>query len=130
MHPKASPRAGLTEAQVLHLQSLLEKKRAELTARLRSVRGRIGGEHPTLTDPVDRAEESEEDAEEIGVADPDDFILAQVDRALDKLAQGTYGLSEISGEALGYDRLSALPWATHTAAEQQAREPKRTRHSL
>jgi DnaK suppressor protein len=104
---------------------LLEKKRTELTSRLQSMRDRIGGDHPTLADPVERASESEEDAEEIGVANPDDFILAQVDRAIAKLEQGTYGLSEVSGEPLGFDRLQALPWATHTAREEEASEARR-----
>ncbi len=127
MTPKASSQAGLTESQLARLHTLLEKKRSELTARLQSVRGRVGGEHETLADPVDRASESEEDAEELGVADPDNRILAQVDRALTRLRQGTYGLSEISGEPIGFDRLEALPWATQTAGERQAREPKRSR---
>jgi DnaK suppressor protein len=126
MTPKASAQAGLTESQLARLHTLLEKKRSELTARLQSVRDRVGGVHERLADPVDRASESEEDAEELGVADPDDRILGQVERALSKLEQGTYGLSEVSGEPIGFDRLEALPWATQTAQEKQARE-KRSR---
>lgn len=122
MTPKAQPRAGLNESQLAKLHTALERKRSELTARLDSVQDRVGGEHPSLADPVDRASESEEDAEELGVAIPDRLILAQVERALAKLADGSYGLSEVSGEPLGFDRLQALPWATRSAEEQQSRE--------
>jgi DnaK suppressor protein len=125
MTPKASSRAGLTDSQLTHLQILLDQKRSELSGRLRSVRNRVGGEHATLADPVDRASESEEDAEELGVADPDVLIVNQIDRALTKLQKGTYGLSEVSGEPIGFDRLEALPWATQTAQEQEAREKSR-----
>jgi len=127
MTSKASSQAGLTESQLARLHTLLEKKRSELTARLQSVHDRVGGEHETLADPVDRASESQEDAEELGVADPDDRILGQVERALTKLRQGTYGLSEVSGEPIGFDRLEEVPWATQSAQEKQAREPKRSR---
>jgi DnaK suppressor protein len=115
----------LTDSQLTHLQILLDQKRSELSGRLRSVRNRVGGEHATLADPVDRASESEEDAEELGVADPDVLIVNQIDRALTKLQKGTYGLSEVSGEPIGFDRLEALPWATQTAQEQEAREKSR-----
>jgi DnaK suppressor protein len=125
MTPKASSRAGLTELQLTRLQTLLEQKRSELNGRLRSMRNRVGGEHATLADPVDRASESEEDAEELGVTNPDVLILSQIDRALTKFPKGTYGLSEVSGEPIGFDRLEALPWATQTAREQEARERSR-----
>ena len=38
--------------------------------------------------------------------------LAQVKRALDRIDQGTYGLSEISGKPIPMERLEAVPYAT------------------
>jgi len=37
--------------------------------------------------------------------------LTDVERALRKLDNGTYGLCERCGEAIGADRLEAIPWA-------------------
>jgi DnaK suppressor protein len=37
--------------------------------------------------------------------------LTDVERALRKLDDGTYGLCERCGEAIGADRLEAIPWA-------------------
>jgi DnaK suppressor protein len=48
--------------------------------------------------------------------------LAQVDRALEKIAEGTYGLSDASGDAIPMERLEATPEAIYTVAEQAARE--------
>ncbi len=127
MTPRASSQAGLTGSQLTRLQTLLEHKRSELNARLHSVMHRVGGEHPTLADPVDRAAESEEDAEELGVTEPDVLILSQIDRALTKLEKGTYGLSEVSGQPIGFDRLEALPWATQTASFQEEETRRRPR---
>ena len=37
--------------------------------------------------------------------------LAQVNRALERIEQGTYGLSEVSGKPIPIERLEALPYA-------------------
>jgi DnaK suppressor protein len=38
-------------------------------------------------------------------------LLAEVDRALAKLDQGKYGVSEETGDPIPYERLAAVPWA-------------------
>ena len=37
--------------------------------------------------------------------------LADVDRALEKLAEGTHGTCDVCGSPIGEGRLEALPWA-------------------
>jgi len=44
--------------------------------------------------------------------------LAAVERAEQRLAEGTYGLSVESGEPIPDARLQAIPWAERTAEEQ------------
>jgi RNA polymerase-binding transcription factor DksA len=44
--------------------------------------------------------------------------LAQVNRALERIAQGTYGRSEVSGKPIPIDRLEALPHATTLVDER------------
>jgi DnaK suppressor protein len=48
--------------------------------------------------------------------------LARVERALEKIADGSYGLSDLSGERIPDSRLEALPDAIDTVGEQEARE--------
>jgi DnaK suppressor protein len=50
--------------------------------------------------------------------------LQQVNRALEKIKEGTYGLSDISGEPIPRERLVAIPETIFTLAEEQAREKK------
>jgi DnaK suppressor protein len=50
--------------------------------------------------------------------------LAEVDAALARIEAGTYGMSERSGEPIGYARLSAVPWTRLTAAEQEELESR------
>ena len=54
---------------------------------------------------------SERDVE-IDQTDLDRKELAQVKRALERIEQGTYGLSEVSGKPIPIERLEAVPFAT------------------
>jgi DnaK suppressor protein len=54
--------------------------------------------------------------------------LEHVERALQKIEEGTYGLSDDSGEPIPKGRLEAMPEAIRTVEEQQrSREPYRHR---
>jgi RNA polymerase-binding protein DksA len=45
--------------------------------------------------------------------------LTQVNKALERIEQGTYGLSEVSGKPIPIERLEALPSATTLVDERQ-----------
>jgi DnaK suppressor protein len=49
--------------------------------------------------------------ERVGQADALAAKLADVDRALVKIEEGTYGACDRCGSAIGADRLDAIPWA-------------------
>ena len=51
--------------------------------------------------------------------------LEIVNRALQKVEEGTYGLSDISGEPIPRGRLEAVPEAIRTVEEQQRFEQGR-----
>lgn len=44
--------------------------------------------------------------------------LAAIERSEQRLAEGTYGLSVVSGEPIPDARLEAVPWAERTIEEQ------------
>ena len=51
--------------------------------------------------------------------------LEDIDRALQKVEEGTYGLSDVSGEPIPPGRLEAMPEAVRTVEEQQRFERER-----
>ena len=65
---------------------------------------------------------SERDVE-IDETDLDRKELAQVKRALERIEQGTYGLSEVSGKPIPIERLEAIPYAT-TLVDERPLEPE------
>lgn len=46
-------------------------------------------------------------------------LLRQIDRALEKITEGTYGICDISGEEIPMKRLEAVPYATMTVKAQE-----------
>ncbi|HVN47000.1 MAG TPA: hypothetical protein VMT66_17355 [Steroidobacteraceae bacterium] len=75
--------------------------------------------------------EYEEDAQRLDTLERDGTLVArdidrldQINRALEKIDEGTYGLSDISGEPIARERLQAVPEAVATLEEEAAREKR------
>jgi DnaK suppressor protein len=49
-------------------------------------------------------------------------VLRQIDRALEKIEEGTYGICDISGKEIPRKRLDAIPYATMTVEAQEKME--------
>ena len=49
-------------------------------------------------------------------------LLRQIDRALEKISENTYGVCDISGEDIPLARLEAVPYATMTVKAQEKLE--------
>jgi RNA polymerase-binding transcription factor DksA len=80
----------------------------------------------------DGAREFEDDAQKLttlelegNLAAADDDRLSNIERALQKIADGTYGLSEGSGAPISVERLEASPEALYTLDEQKSRDVAR-----
>lgn len=46
-------------------------------------------------------------------------VIRQIDRALEKIDEGTYGICDITGEEIAKKRLEAIPYATMTREAQE-----------
>ena len=76
-----------------------------------------------------QAREYEDDAQKLDMLEREGRLaardvdrLARVERALKKIQEGTYGLSDVSGQRIPRDRLDAIPEAINTLSEQKASE--------
>ena len=83
-------------------------------------------------DRTGSALEFEEDAQQLDALERDGNLvvrdverLERVDRALEKIEEGTYGLSDGSGEPIPRERLEAVPEALYTLGEEEVRERDR-----
>lgn len=101
----------------------------------------LGGEQSHLaTERAFQREHGDEAEEEEGRAqaqsrieieqalhDVDQRRLANIERALQKVAEGSYGRSDLSGKPIPHERLDATPEAILTAAEERHREKQSAR---
>lgn len=122
-----SAEKALTPAQEKELIKMLESKRQELVSRLKSRRPSAASEQI----PGDEADQASDDAEvslETRLLDRDAKLLREVDRALEKVKDHTFGACEGTGEPIGYARLRLRPWTRYsvTYKEELEREEKRS----
>lgn len=119
---RAHPDSELTEDQVAELQGmLLERRRALLAEQSQHLDlGRFGDER--IAEAEEAAARDATRSTMIDLAESQRKQLALIERALRKLEDGTYGVSEDSGEPIGFDRLRAIPWAMLTTTDQEAHE--------
>jgi DnaK suppressor protein len=86
---------------------------------------------------ADRPREYEDDAQRLANLEVagnlvvrDASRLTRVERALKKLEEGTYGLSDLSGKPISRQRLEAVPEATCTFEEEELDEQRSRNASL
>jgi DnaK suppressor protein len=118
-------RAVLTSEQLNHFRALLERERAESQSRL-AARSR------ELEETLPREEDIRDEGDEAKIVTDLEPVLAEneldrdtlekIDRALRRIEEGTYGISEVSGKPIPLERLEAVPWAT-TLVDEQPPEP-------
>jgi len=106
----------LTKAQLDGLRARLERERDRIL--------RVLGSPPARAAQPDQESEIEEAAQRetersrgFEVEARERALLAEVERALAKLANGRYGVGESSGEPIPYERLLAVPWAREPVGE-------------
>ena len=111
----------------------LMKLRGELVD---ATQGEEAEEKAVNAQSSEQAEEYEDDAQRLATLELDGNLvarnvqrLAQVDRALEKISEGTYGLSDASNQPIPKERLEATPESIYTVAEQATRESTARRAS-
>ena len=103
-------------------RELLQAERARIERALAGARRDVDGEISDQENPANLATDTYQDEFDEGSRDTLREQLAAVERAEARLADGTYGLSIESGEAIPDERLEALPTAELTVEEERARE--------
>ncbi len=105
------------------------KLRAELCSELNAAEA---DETVINRDSSQQAREYEDDGQRLDTLEREGHLanralgrLTGVDRALEKIAEGTYGLSDLTGQPISVERLEVLPDAICTSSEEEAAERRR-----
>lgn len=116
---------ALKKAEVAKFKKRLEELREQLVHSLKGTTAEVKTPEEATgysqhqadqgTDDFDRTISLEVTSREYG-------ILRQIDRALEKIAEDSYGVCDITGEDIPKARLDAVPYATMTVKAQEKLE--------
>ena len=113
---------ALTPEQVAELRGMLEARRAELASAIDGRREEERTEGREVGDEMDEASTEGVTAMTSKLLERDVSLYREIQRALAKLDDGSYGLCEGTGEPIGYSRLKLRPWARYSVAYQEELE--------
>ena len=122
LHSVATLGAELDAAQMLTLKERLESERGTVVSRARE---RLDIAAPLVSrhaDEMDDAAANQDLALLFRLADKEQKLVGEIDAALQRMEEGTYGLCEGTGEPIGYRRLLARPWARFSVEYKEALE--------
>ena len=112
-------------------KKLLDERRQELMTEAVGTMhgmGMVGESRETFPDPTDRASLEGNRNLTLRIRDRERKLITKIDEALGRIADGSYGVCEDCGGAIGVERLRARPVTTLCIAcksEQEASERRR-----
>lgn len=110
----------LSKSQLTAFRKVLEQEQIDLQARLKTIDRRLARDVN-----FNEAEDLGDSA--IQVLNKEEFLydhnqvierLGEVERALQRIKNGSYGISEVSGKPIPVERLEAIPTAATLVGEQ------------
>jgi RNA polymerase-binding transcription factor len=127
MPTKKSP---YTKKELSDLRERLEQERVELQRQaseieessFRTPQSELSGEVSFDEEYADAGTATFERERDLSLTNNIKDLTEKIDRALDRIVQGTYGLCERCGRPIEKARIKALPYATLCIKDKQAEE--------
>jgi DnaK suppressor protein len=119
---------GISVRDLEHYADLLLAKRGEIVGDMSSMERealRSGSYSNLSTLPVHMADMGTDNFEQeftLGLVEKDRNLLREINNALAKIQNGTYGICEGTGLPIGKPRLEAAPWARYSIEYARQRE--------
>jgi DnaK suppressor protein len=112
----------LKKADIARFKKRLEEMRDQMTNLIRDTTEDVKTADQTKGYSQHQADEGTDDFNRtitLEVTSKEFGILRQIERALEKIDDGTYGICDITGEDIPIPRLEAVPYATMTVKAQE-----------
>ena len=132
LSPKYTPKKSepyMCDEQLAYFYQLLNSQREELLqdrdSVLSDVRMAEKNETAGVGDEQDQAAAEQEITMNLRMSERNSKLLEKINSALERIDNGTFGFSVISGEEIGLQRMLARPLATMTIEEQEEYEKRK-----
>ena len=113
---------ALTKKQVEQFRKKLEELKDQIANQVRGANETVKvSEEGTGYTKLQDEEGSDDSARTVNieVSEKESKILRQIDRALEKISEDTYGICDLTEEEISLARLEAVPYATMTVKAQE-----------
>ena len=118
----------MNEKQKAYFQQKLQNWKEDILRESRSTIANLKEENKQQADVADRASSETDRSLELRTRDRQRKLIAKIDAALKRIADGTYGYCDETGEPIGLRRLDARPIATLSIEAQEAHERREKVH--
>jgi len=113
---RAPSTSKLSKRDIERFRKILLAKRAELVGDLstledEALRSQSGGLSHLPQHMADQGSDASDQSLSLDLAAADRRLIKEIDDALGRIAAGTYGVCEVTGEPIRKERLEELPWA-------------------
>lgn len=116
---------ALKKAEIEHFRTILLELRGKISNSIQGATKEVKELDESKGYSQHQADEGTDDFGKtinLEVSNKEYSILKQIDRALEKIDEGTYGICDISGKEIPKARLDAIPYATMTVDSQEKLE--------
>lgn len=113
---------SLKKAEIAKFKKRLEELKEQMTEIIRDVSEGVKSPDESRGYSQHQADEGTDDFDRtisLEVTNKEFGIIKQIDRALEKIEEGTYGVCDITQEEIPLPRLEAIPYATMTVKAQE-----------
>ena len=131
LSPKYKPKKTeeyMCPEQLAYFYQLLTAQKEEIlhqnATTLNSVSAKSKENSSVTGDELDSASAEQETTLKLRMAERDNNLLLKINSALERIENGTFGYSVISGDEIGLSRMMARPLATMTIEEQEEHEKR------
>lgn len=113
---------ALKKADIMKFKKRLEEMRSQLTHSLRGSTAEVKTPDEATGYSQHQADQGTDDFDRtisLELTTKEYNILRQIERALEKIDENTYGVCDVTGEEIPLARLEAVPYATMTVKAQE-----------
>ena len=120
----------MSEDMLNYFKLELELKRDQILQKEEAISTSLMEEPIRMADSVEQSANDGQHHEDFLIQDHEDSIRQEVEAALQRIEDGTFGYCEETGEPIGIKRLLAVPYARYTIKVQESKEEERKRQGL
>ena len=119
---KASPKTPFTKAELNQFKKLLLERRRRILATVADMEEealKAADQDFSVDHMADHGSDNFEQDLTLSLVEAERLELQEINDALERIDQGTYGICEGTGEPIGRPRLEAIPYARYGIAYQR-----------